>query len=924
MIQEEFGEDGLKLQKLLSMARLGWWEADFKNMVYRCSAFVADLLGIEGDTISFQDFRNLICEAYRDRIVAEFTAFKELDVYEQIFPIYSKYGVTWVSSKVGETSVDEDGTVKVLGMMQCVSRQKMNIQETTIDRLNELLYKQNSISRTLLAFLQKRNTGEVIQKILKDILTQFKGDRVYIFEYDHSSGKERCTFQISDSDDGKTLESPRSFDRNNWFSRQLLCGSPVILYTLDVMPEEAAIDKMMLESRGVKSIMALPLFSSSGVWGYIGVEFTKEFKEWNNEDYLWFSSLSNIISICMELRKSEELVSMEKLYLQNLYEYMPVGCVRLKMNLADDTSENYTVLYANKACCKIFFGDDSGDAELADLDLKEHIPYFREIVNTNKHKEVNFRLDRMERVCHSVMYSPQQDEIVMMFSDMTDTFSAHEALDRSEKILRNIYKKLPVGIELYNQEGALIDINDKELEIFGLRSREDALGINFFNNPVVPNELKEDLKVGKAIDFTFKYNFDELNEYYETSRKGVIDLITKVTPLFDLSGNVTNYLFINIDNTETSNAYSKIQEFESFFALIGDFAKVGYAHFNAVTRDGYAIKSWYRNVGEVEGTSLPEIIGVHSHFHPDDRSMMLSFLDKVLKGEATYLRNDMRIGRADGHYTWTRVNVIVRDYRPQEGMIEMVCINYDITELKETEYELIEAKNKAETLDRLKSAFLANMSHEIRTPLNAIVGFSGLLVETEDIEERKQYISIVEENNELLLQLISDILDLSKIEAGTFEFTKTKVDINQLCNEIVRSLRLKAKAGVEVVFKDHLPECYLWGDKNRLMQILSNFVNNALKFTDSGFIKLGYHLEGDILKFYVSDTGIGIPADKAATVFDRFVKLNSFVHGTGLGLSICKSIVEQMGGRIGVESMEGKGSCFWFTHPYSEVIMQKE
>ena len=226
-----------------------------------------------------------------------------------------------------------------------------------------------------------------------------------------------------------------------------------------------------------------------------------------------------------------------------------------------------------------------------------------------------------------------------------------------------------------------------------------------------------------------------------------------------------------------------------------------------------------------------------------------------------------------------------------------------------------------EELDRLKSAFLANMSHEIRTPLNAIVGFSSLLTETEDMKDRKQYMAIVQENTELLLQLISDILDLSKMESGAFEFVKSDTDVNLLCSEIIRSLRMKVPAGGELVFEECLPGCHVWADKNRLNQVISNFINNALKFTFSGSITLGYYRQTDgFLLFYVRDTGMGIPKNKIKTVFDRFVKLNSFVHGTGLGLSICKSLVEQMGGTIGVESEEGEGSCFWFTYPYQDIV----
>lgn len=237
-------------------------------------------------------------------------------------------------------------------------------------------------------------------------------------------------------------------------------------------------------------------------------------------------------------------------------------------------------------------------------------------------------------------------------------------------------------------------------------------------------------------------------------------------------------------------------------------------------------------------------------------------------------------------------------------------------ELEVSEASLREAKERAEEANRLKSAFLANMSHEIRTPLNAIVGFSSLMVDTEDMEERRQYMDIVEENNDLLLQLISDILDLSKIEAGTFDFTEREVDVNLLCEDIVLAMRMKARPNVEILFDRHLPECRIMSDRNRLHQVISNFVNNALKFTEEGNIRVGYdQLDEAHLRFYIADTGIGIEPEMQNEIFERFVKLNSFVHGTGLGLSICRSIVEQLGGEIGVDSEPEKGSCFWFTLP---------
>ncbi len=494
--------------------------------------------------------------------------------------------------------------------------------------------------------------------------------------------------------------------------------------------------------------------------------------------------------------------------------------------------------------------------------------------------------------------------------------SAYQALQNSERILHNIYKNLPVGIELYNKDGYLLDLNKKELEMFHITHKEKVIGINIFENPALPEEIKLKIRDNEEVEFTFQYDFSKIKGYYESEKtSGFINLTTRITTLYDHDRQPINYLLINVDKTENTIAYNKIQEFKNFFELVGDYAKVGYAHFDALSRNGYALSSWYKNVGEEEGTPLPEIIGIHSHFHPEDRAVMLDFLAKVVKGESTKLCRDVRIRRADGSYTWTRVNVLVRNYRPQDNVIEMLCINFDITQLKETEQMLIKAKEKAEEADRLKSAFLANMSHEIRTPLNAIVGFSSMLEEAEDQEEKHQYITIIEDNNKLLLQLISDILDLSKIEAGTFDIIPERVNAKQLCNDLFQAMQMKTSPQVELRLKDNLPELTFTSDKNRLYQVLLNFVTNALKFTSEGNITIDYQIDGNEVKFSVQDTGMGIEPEKQEAIFTRFVKLNSFIPGTGLGLPICQSIVTQLGGKIGVESEPGRGSCFWFTHP---------
>ena len=430
-------------------------------------------------------------------------------------------------------------------------------------------------------------------------------------------------------------------------------------------------------------------------------------------------------------------------------------------------------------------------------------------------------------------------------------------------------------------------------------------------------QIRDRVRNEDLVDFRLNYSFRRAEGYYLTNRSDIIELYTKVTKLYDNEGNFSGYILINIDNTERIDAINRIRDFENFFLLISDYAKVGYAKLNLMSRKGYAIKQWYKNVGEEEDTPLSEVVGIYRHVHPDDRRYILDFYEEVKKGNRRHFQKEMRVRRVGtiDQWNWVRSNIMVTNYRPEENEIEIIGINYDITELKETEAELILARDRAEMAGRLKSAFLANMSHEIRTPLNAIVGFSDLLVEAEDIEERKEYVKIVRNNNELLLQLITDILDLSKIEAGTFDFTYGDVNVNLLCENIVRSMEMKVSEGVALVFDSNLPQYHLISDRNRLHQVISNFVNNAIKFTSQGSIRVGYQMKGEELEFYVQDTGIGIDKEQQLHIFERFVKLNSFVPGTGLGLAICQSIIEQLGGRIGVDSEPGKGSRFWFRLP---------
>ena len=332
-----------------------------------------------------------------------------------------------------------------------------------------------------------------------------------------------------------------------------------------------------------------------------------------------------------------------------------------------------------------------------------------------------------------------------------------------------------------------------------------------------------------------------------------------------------------------------------------------------------------------ESTVCTHIIDENEYFkriHPEDLDKVKLLYQGLLDGTKQYVKGEFRIISEDsGKKTvdWMEVNASVSKYDERQRPEELIGSLLLITARKQQEANLIAAKEAAKESDRLKSAFLANMSHEIRTPLNAIVGFSNLLTTTEDQEKKQKFINIIENNNQLLLQLIGDILDLAKVEANTLEFIYKPTDLNELVRGIEETMRSKVQQGVVLNYTLGAADCCIESEPNRLSQVIINLLTNACKFTSKGSITFGYEVQDDEIYFFVRDTGLGISKEGQERIFQRFAKLNDFVQGTGLGLSICKSIVEKMNGRIGVESKgEGKGSTFWFTIPYLPATIKKE
>lgn len=927
--------DNERYKKMASLAQIGWWEVDLTAGYYLCSDYLSDLLGLDGDTISTSDFLNLIREDYRKQIAQEFRANSSIhkDFYEQTFPIHSKYGEVWLHTRLAfrEKGTGVDGGDKSFGIIQRVEAPKEEDQRDALRRVNDLLHRQNFVSQSLLRFLRDEEVDSCITDILKEILNLYNREgRVYIFEYDESQTHHSCTYEVVSEGVSAEKEALQGIpiSQSRWWSEQILAGKPIILNTLEQLPEKAVDEYQILAAQGIRSLMVTPLMAGDYVWGYMGIDLVKSDHIWSNEDFQWFSSLGNIISICIELRKAKDKVVREQTFLNNLFHFMPMGYIRMSI-IRDENNKpcDYRVTDANEVS-STFFGLPL-ESYIGSLASEKHPDYLQklnfleEILDSNSYREKDEYFPRTERYTHWVIYSPGKDEIVGLFLDSTGSVQANRALDRSEKLFQNIFANIPAGVEIYDKDGYLIDLNNKDLEIFGVVNKSDVIGVNFFDNPNVPQNIRDRVRNEDLVDFRLNYSFEQAEGYYETNRSNAIELYSKVSKLYDNEGNFSGYILISIDNTERIDAMNRIRDFENFFLMISDYAKVGYAKLNLLNRKGYAIKQWYKNLGEEEDTLLDEVVGVYTHMHPEDRKRFLDFYDEVRDGKRRHFQGEMRIRRpgTKNEWNWVSSNVMVTNYKPEENEIEIIGINYDITELKETEAELIQARDKAEMMDRLKSAFLANMSHEIRTPLNAIVGFSDVIGSTYDElseEERADFVRLISINSEHLVRLIDDILDLSKIESNTIKFTYSNYSLKSIMKDIEKEQVVKNVPEIEI--KAILPDddIYITTDATRLKQVICNFINNARKFTEEGYIHFGFMVNpenDDSVCLFVEDTGEGIPQECQKEIFDRFYKVNTFKQGTGLGLSICKTIVEHLQGSIYVVSEVGRGSRFTVTLP---------
>lgn len=497
--------------------------------------------------------------------------------------------------------------------------------------------------------------------------------------------------------------------------------------------------------------------------------------------------------------------------------------------------------------------------------------------------------------------------VICFIHDVTFQIAAEKEISKWKTFLQSIVDNLPIGLLVkdVSNDYRYLFYNDKVSEFY----KEDLrfmLGKNDYdvNDPYADKYRQEDLEV-LASDHPLTFNRVFLDEATgQILRWG----ITTKSKVVDSDGSC--YIVAVIaDTTEVRKKEHEIEQNKLKLEFTIDAAQIIPWEYS-VGEQAFYTQGYLTN----EGRKVIVWDDYMSYVDPEDVNLLKEGMADLLAGRNKVMDIQVRITFPGQSQRWFELHAVPYEYDGKGGISRILGIRRDITDLKMTN-ELIRLRDKAEESNRLKSAFLANMSHEIRTPLNAIVGFSNLIAQAEEPDEVEEYCRIIETNNELLLQLVNDILDLSKIEAGQLDFFYSDVDIPIIIHDLEQIYKSRTKEGVKLVCEIPDDSFVIHSEKNRLTQVLSNFLSNACKFTFNGSIRIGYEHRENGLRFFVTDTGKGIASENLVNVFERFAKFDSFIQGTGLGLSICQSIVQSLGGKIGVESELGKGTTFWFTLP---------
>lgn len=594
------------------------------------------------------------------------------------------------------------------------------------------------------------------------------------------------------------------------------------------------------------------------------------------------------------------------------------------VRILDSLPDMLTVFNQNEVGIEVVSNEETNHVGISNKDFKgmymrEMVPpeayqnihsNMRQAVSTGAVSTAHHELDFNGEHHHyeNRIFPLDEEYVLIMCRDITERVTTQRQLE----VFKSVLDKVSDSILAVSEDGTLVYANKQFIEEYGVTQQMGTQKIYDLPVSMTTKEAWERrLQEIRDNDGTFAYRAAYMRKGEDKER------MHQVSTFLIRENNEELTWFFTQDITDVIKKQDELRELN--LLLDGILNNIPVYLFVKDPENDFRYLYWNKAFADHSGIPASKAIG-HTDYevfpsHGD--------AEKFRKDDLELLQTHKRIDMQETYLSATGKARIVQTLKalvPMEGRKPLLIgISWDITNLQNIEQELIKARIKAEQSDRLKSAFLANMSHEIRTPLNAIVGFSQLLPAAETTEEKKLYSGIINQNSDILLQLINDILDLSKIEAGTLEYIKRPMNLGEVCRTIYAVHKERVKEGVTLVFDNVDENLFIEGDQNRIMQVITNFLTNASKFTYAGEIRLGFERTDKNIRVYVKDTGIGIEPEKVDHVFERFVKLNSFAQGTGLGLSICQMIIEKIGGEIGVTSELGKGSTFYFTIPYEEA-----
>lgn len=890
---------------------ISFWEVDWQARSIYIEGNITNQLGIDKKQFSFYYFLKLIPQQYSTELKQHI----EEDV-EWSFPIQSNNNIQWIDVHKLRTFTSPDNHIHYLGSVRLMPPEEIGKQMLS-GGINVRTCEPMLLSFTL---MNKRETfNEGVQLLMRTLCTQLGGDRADIIHWNGNSN-----FQLFEYVGNPNVTSICDKAANGYTFRskmlQHVCKTrqPLIIDEKHPLYTKWKAENEFFMRDNSKTIMIVPIVvGDKQPWGVLSFVSHKR-SVLTNFDIQWISILSGRISMVID---RNEMSDKQDEQLRMMRQACEVGkLITWVWELNNDKEE--IRIYSNHGLSNLALNIN----DIAQLIHKNDLNRFNKTVQAvlnGKLDKISIRL-RIHSVVTGIMgwrefraiiIRSDKGEIKRIIGasrDISDDIEHENGLKQEQQFQNTIYNKMPAGIEFFNEEGKLIYMNDTALNLLGIiGGRKSVVGINIFQNPNLTEDQRTEIKYAESAQYVISYDFRKA--YFKSSRTDIIEMNYRMSKLYK-HGKFVGYIVAMADNTEMIRQAKQISIFQRYFLEIGKFAKMGMCWFSD-TKNGYVSEQWNINLGIKPDAPYMRNLSLLVHVVDEDLEVYGSLLGRIFVGDIDSFQYELRVNNDDGMIHYIKVQFV----RSDEAVIG---ISLDVTQAKENEKMLIEAKMKAETADMLKLQFLENINHEIRTPLNAIVGFSDIIAQSSEANDMKMYADLIRSNNTLLLETIDDIIDLSKITSGTMEYIYSEADIDTLVNEVYERYNQLSHSKIEFICTTNDKGIKAYCETKQLKRILSNFVSNAFKFTATGRVELYYGINGNELIFNVIDTGCGISADKVNKIFDPYYKIDLFSVGTGLGLPICKGLAHDMGGYIEVFSTEGVGSHFRLHIPYVKTQKQ--